>query len=232
MSVRQFNKKYQQQKAEGVPSALNLYQSVANGPEGKSLAALFVWASEDLEEGRAWLSKVCSWAPLATNTVATTVIADFAEYTAALLPKSTYGSIFAVNVNDLTSEILEIISNHTALQPSTPPILFGIHELRAEAPQSPAGSVFNTRFPHFLIEIVPMTESVETLDGVLSWGQNFHAALMKTNPENINKVAYLPLTKSQDTDFEVVYGSQFETLKKLKENYDPLNVFKHSLVQF
>lgn len=231
-SIRQFNQNYQQQKADGVPSALNLYQSVANGPEGKSLAAFFVWASDDLEEGQAWLSKVCSWAPIATNTVTTTTMADFNEYSAALIPKTVYGSIFAVNVQELTPEILEVITKHTAVQPSPPPILSGIHELRAEAPQSPGGSVFDTRSPHFLIEIIPMTESPETLDDALSWGQNFYDALIKTNPGNINKAAYLPLTNSQDIDLKVAYGSRYKSLKKIKEEYDPLNVFKNSLVQF
>lgn len=231
-TIRQYNQSYKQQKAEGIPSALNLYQSATNGPEGKALAAFFVWASEDLEEGQGWLSKVSSWAPVAINTVPTTTMAGFNEISASLIPKCTHGTIFAVNVHELTPGILDVISIHTALQPNQPPTLFGIHELRAEAPWSPAGSVFATRSPHFLIEIIPMTEEAEALDDVQAWGRNFYNALMKTNPGNINRAAYLPLTRSKDIDLKLTYGSRHETLQKIKQEYDPLNVFKHSLVKF
>lgn len=54
---------------------------------------------------------------------------------------------------------------------------------------------------------------------------------MKTDAGNINKAAYLQLTKSQGLNLEVSFGGRYDTLKKVKEDYDPLNVFKHWFVQ-
>jgi FAD/FMN-containing dehydrogenase len=91
--------------------------------------------------------------------------------------------------------------------------------------------VFNARDPHFLVEILPLSSSLEVFEELREWGQRFYDALMKTDPANIYPISYIPLTPDERLDLKVIYGNRYETLKKVKQQYDPKNVFKHSVVR-
>lgn len=204
---------------------------MVNGPTGKVLMAFFLWASSDLEEGQAWLTKASSWAPVGMGTVVPTTIADFNEAANALVPKKAYGAIASVTFKHLTPEVIDAIIKHAPLQPMNPEVLFGIHEIRAEAPTSESlPSMFINRQPHFLIEIIPMTSSPADVEHVLEWAREFHGALMRTDSANI-LARYLPFTPASEVDLQSVYGDRLETLGEIKHKYDPQNRFKNGLVQ-
>lgn len=164
------------------------------------------------------------------STAAPTTMAAFSEATDALVPRRAHGTIFSLNVIDLTPQVLDVMGTHAPLQPNNPEVIFGVHELRADAPPASMGSVFVSRSPHFLIEIIPITTSAEAVDEAVAWGRQFYEALKKTAPANILP-AYLPLTRTEDVDLKAVYGSQYETLKAIKDQYDPDNTFRHALGQ-
>lgn len=230
-AIRDFNDKLHQAKHAGIPKELGLFPFVMNGHMGKALTVLFVWASSDLDEGQNWLSQVSSWAPIATGTVEPTTIAEFNEKANSLVPDQIYGTVYTSSFRSLTPEVIEVICKHTPLQPNYPETLFGIHELRPDAPMvSPDGSIFNSRYPHVIIEVLAMTGSIDTMDEVLVWGQRFHDALMKTDATNIT-VPYIPLTPSDRTDLKAIYGGNFDTLQTIKAEYDPDGVFENALVQ-
>ncbi|KAJ5175757.1 uncharacterized protein N7482_001634 [Penicillium canariense] len=231
--IIQFNAEWSKAKAGGIPSSLHLYQSIMKGPGGKALALFFMWASSDLEEGQRWLSKVSSWLPVAMSTVGPTTNKDFAVMLNAVIQTHIYGTVFTLNLYDLTPEVLEIIGLYAQKQPNSPHMLFGFHELRPDAPRDPTmDTVFDARCAHFVIEIVPMASSLEVLAEGLVWGQEFYNALRKTNPANILPSTYLSLTPTKDIDMKGIYGSRYETLKRIKEQYDPQNVFKQALPRF
>ncbi|KAF3385530.1 hypothetical protein F1880_001743 [Penicillium rolfsii] len=231
--VRLFNAAYSQAKKEGLPSSLHLYQAISNGPAGKALSVLFMWASSDLEEGQKWLSTVSSWLPVAMSTVQPTNQKDFGAFANSLVPKRTYGTIYTINLYDLTPEVLEVIGIHAKRQPNNPELLFGIHELRSDAPREPKiDTVFDNRVPHFLIEIIPLASTPDVFaEGLLS-GEAFINALRNTDPSNIVPATYISLTPNKELNMESIYGSRHETLKRIKARYDPRNVFNNALPRF
>lgn len=231
--VKQFNAAYSKAKEEGLPSSLHLFQAILNGPAGKSLSLFFMWASSDLEEGQRWLSKVSSWLPVAISTVQPTNQKDFGAFANSMIPKHTYGTIFTVNFYDLTPEVLDVIGIHAKKQPINPEVLFGIHELRSDAPREPnIDTVFDNRVSHFLIEIIPLASTPEVLAEALVWGEAFIHALRNTDPMNIVPATYISLTPNKDLNMANIYGSRHETLKRIKKQYDPQNVFNNALPRF
>jgi hypothetical protein len=231
--VKQFNAAYSKAKQEGLPSSLHLYQAILNGPAGKALTLFFMWASSNLEEGQQWLSKVSSWLPVAMSTVQPTNQRDFGSFANSMIPKHTYGTIFTVNFYDLTPEVLEVIGIHGKKQPNNPELLFGIHELRSDAPREPnIDTVFDNRVPHFLIEIIPLASTPEVFAEGLVWGEAFINALRNTDPTNIVPATYISLTPNKELNMKTIYGSRHETFKKIKKQYDPQNVFNNALPRF
>lgn len=138
-----------------------------------------------------------------------------------------------MNLRDLTPEVLEFIGTHAQKQPSNPEVLFGIHELRSDAPREPAlGTILDTRCPHFLIEIIPLALSPEVLAEGVAWGLGFIKALRETDPTNIVPATYISLTPAKDIAMSTIYESCYEILKNVKEKYDPQNVFNNALPRF
>ncbi|KAJ6015947.1 hypothetical protein N7540_010538 [Penicillium herquei] len=230
-AFRDFDSNYQQAKQDGFPPELGIYRFIMNGPMGKTLTVLFLWASSDISEGQKWLSTVSSWGPVAMATVAPTTIAAFNEVTNSMVPRKAYGTIHAPIFRCLTPKVVDVICQHGPLQPNNPEVLFGIHELRADAPMSSKGSIFNGRQPHFVVEIIPITGSLDTLDETIAWGQKFNDALLGTDAANRLSCNYIPLTPSKDLDIKGIYGSYYETLREIKAELDPDNKFKNALVQ-
>ena len=230
-TARLYHENYRNLKENEIPPALGLYETVIHVPEGKSFATVLIWSSDDLVEGQQWVEKIIGLAPVAVNNVVETTILAFNEMTAELIDKTAYATIFCPGVYDLTTEVVDVISTYIENKPPHPGFTFGIHELRSEAPRECKKSVFNARDPHFLIEIIPMSSSREIFDELLVWAQGFNNALRKTDPDNIYPISYIPLTPNEGLDFKVIYGNRYETLKRVKEQYDPDNVFKHALVQ-
>lgn len=230
-TTRQYNDNYRKLKREGIPTAMSLYQAVIDGPEGRFFTVFVMWSSPDLEEGQKWVDKVAELAPTAVRNVAPTTILEFSEVAATLTEKKSYGTIFCPGFYDLTPEVVHVIGTYAQNRPNHPGPALGIHELRAEAPRESANSVFNARDPHFLIEILPLSSFPEVFEELREWGQRFYEALMNTDPANIYPISYIPLNPDERLDFEIIYGDHYETLKKVKQQYDPENAFKYSIVR-
>ncbi|KAJ5109585.1 hypothetical protein N7532_002230 [Penicillium argentinense] len=230
-TIRLYNENYRKLKENDIPQALSIYQAVMNGPQGLAFVSYLVWSSSDLEEGQKWAEKVAALAPVTVNNVVPTTFLEFNELAASFIEKKTWGTIFCPGFYDLTPEVVNVIGTHTENRPNKPGLVFGIHELRREAPRENKNSVFNARDPHFLVEIIPMVSAEEGWEELLAWGQQFYDDLMKTDPANILSTPYLPLTSNERLTSEAVFGDRLEVLKKAKELYDPQNLFKHTIVQ-
>lgn len=76
-----------------------------------------------------------------------------------------------------------------------------------------------------------MAASAEKFEETLAWGQKFIAALRKTDSRNFLPSTYPPLTDINDLDEKLNYGSRYDDLKRIKRQYDPENVFKHTVIQ-
>ena len=184
-----------------------------------------------MEEGQSWLSKISSWAPVASSTVKPTTMAAFNEMANAMVPPKVYGSVFTPHFHSLTPEVVEVICKHILLQPTNPEVIFGIHELRSGSPMFPEGSIFNTPCPHVVVQIITMSGSSDTVDEVIEWGRKFDQALRETDPANSIPSSYIPLASSEIIDLKATYGDHYETLRAIKAEYDPENKFKNTLIQ-
>ncbi|KAJ9303116.1 CAZyme family AA7 [Paecilomyces variotii] len=231
-TIKHYNDQYRQMKSEGLPSALSLIQSFVNGPTGKALTILFVWASSDIDAGKEWLHKLQSWSPVALSTVAPTTMASFTLASETVVPKHAYGKMYTISVYQLTSEIVDVICKYASLHPNDPATFLGLHELRDCTPQLPAtDTVVCARSPHFVFEIGALTTVPDMLDGAIQWGEAFYNAVLNSGSENIVPATYLPLTEPTKVDIKAIYGDKLEFLRDLKQRYDPRNVFKYALVQ-
>lgn len=149
-----------------------------------------------------------------------------------MIPTHTYGTIFTINFYDLTPEVLDVIGTHGKKQPNNPELLFGVHELRHDAPREPnIETVFDNRCAHYLIEIIPLGSTPEILAEGIAWGQEFISALRKTDAKNIIPSTYISLTSPEEVDMKKIYGSRYEVLKGIKEQYDPQNIFNNTLTR-
>ena len=165
-----------------------------------------------------------------SNVLPTTMTA-FNEITNSMVPKQVYGTMHSASFYKLTSEVMDVICEHAPLQPNNPEIMFGIHELRAEAPKPSGSSVFNAHFPHFAYEIIPMVSSKGSMDDALEWGRRFHEALLKTDPANVCPAVYVSFIPSKEMDVKAIFGRKYEPLRLAKKQFDPHNRFNTALVQ-
>ncbi|GAD98753.1 hypothetical protein AOR_1_952034 [Paecilomyces variotii No. 5] len=230
-TIKSYNDQYRQLQSDGLPSALSVYQSFLNGPTGKAVTILFVWASSDIDAGQKWLHKFHTLSPVALSTVTPTSMASFTLASENVVPKHVYGTMFTTSVYELTPEIVDVICQYAALHPDDPATFLGLHELRNCTPQPSADSVVCARSPHFVFEIGATAQAPNLADGAIEWGRAFLDAVLKTRPENILPSTYLPLTESAKVNLKALYGDKFEFLRNVKQQYDPRNVFKHALVQ-
>ncbi|KAJ5557957.1 FAD-binding domain-containing protein [Penicillium sp. DV-2018c] len=230
-TIRRYNEAYRQQGEEGLPAELNVQQCILNGPAGKAMAIFFFWGSSDMDAGQKWLSKVNTWSPVIMSTVAPTTVAAFHESIKDVLPKAVYGQALTASFRKLTPEVVEVISKHALLQPRDPATLISIHELRDSAPEPSERSVFGTRCPHFVLEIIPCVLDKSKLDETLAWGYGFHDDMMRIDAENLLSSTFIALTEPSKANMRKIYGKQYETLARLKKQYDPANIFKLAVVQ-
>lgn len=206
---------------------------MVNGPQGRALGLLFLWASSDLEAGEYWRNRICSLAPLATHTVAPTTVPAWLDAASTLTPEQCYSSILSLNVRALTPEIVDVISSHVEDLPSDTPSIFGVHELRpCPATAGYPDSIFPLRIPHFMFEIFPAVHTPDRVEASRKWAQGLYDALRRTDPANILPGTYLPFAPwdgAMSTRDILLEG--YDTLAELKREYDPENVFRYALAR-
>lgn len=231
-TMEQFNDGYRALSAEGLPPSLGLHQAALNLPQGKSFASIFLWSSSDHEQGDIWLKKVCSLAPLAMHTVVQTTASEWLDETSALVPESTFAEIMPVSFKKLTPEVVDVFATFAEELPTDPSTMFNFHELKGLPTQSYPDSVFPERQPHFLAEILPMAATAERQENAAKWARKLQEAVLKTDPNNLLPTRYISFADPKTLNMREIFNDRYEALAKLKQTYDPQNVFKSALAQF
>lgn len=167
-TFKDFNAVYQDISVQGLPSELVLQQIVMNSPMGRAMAVSFMWSSDDIEQGRAWLAKTEALAPVAMNTVAVSTIPDVLRANLALVPESIHGASCTHNLKRVTSEVAVVIGESFAGMNDNAGCMFTIHELRGVSAAVNKDSVFGTREPHFMLEI--LGKCIKSMTGFLEGG--------------------------------------------------------------
>lgn len=228
-TMRQYNHGYRSLSAGGIPSALGTYQAVISSPSGKAFTVFFLWASSDVASGETWLKKICSLAPFASHTVATTTFPEFLDMAGTNVPDRCHATMVSLNIRGITPAVASVLSTHAMKIPPTSLSLFGVHGLCGPATEGRhRDSVFPIRQPHCMLEIFISADSQDRLAGAYQVVRDFCQAAADADPENLLPGKYLPFAPPGMSAREV-FGEQYQALADLKQMYDPQNVFRSAL---
>jgi hypothetical protein len=202
---------------------------VVNSPHGKAMGLGFMWSSEDVATGATWLAKFETLGTVLMNTVAVTKIPDWLHASAAFIPTNVFGKSRTHNLRELSSEVAAMIGSSLEKMPSDSATMFSIHELRGPSAVENAKSVFATRVPHFMLEILGIASTKENRDKSLEWATEIWKAVGQMDNDILLPGTYISLDPqdlpSDSFPLSKIYGSNDQEVLSLKRKYDPDNVF-------
>ncbi|KAJ5818196.1 hypothetical protein N7474_003787 [Penicillium riverlandense] len=218
--------------SEGLPPQLTIQQIAVNAPPGRCFGVIFVWSGSDIDEGQRWSAKVAGLAPLLMNTVALTTIPEWFGHNGALVPADVFGSSATHNISRILPAVAETIGRNLERMPTDPATMFSIHQLRgpSAAPQDHS-SVFVTREPHYMLEILGYVTEERRKEESEAWALQTAKEIEEADPDNVLPTTYLSVYSSaragtSDAVLKKAYGSNVEMLRSLKSRFDPDNVFR------
>lgn len=228
-----FNKAYSElQRSEELPPQLTIQQIAFNSPHGRTHGVIFVWSGSDIEEGQRWSDKIASIHPVVANAVAVTTIPKWFAGTAALVPPTGSGAAYSVNAFEISPAIAESIGRSLDQMPSDPGTMLSIHQLRGQSTTAGSGglpSVFETRTPHYMLELIGFSTVDATADTSRAWARRTEQEVKQADPRSVLSTVYVSLFNTTGLSsaevLEKSYGSTTQTLKDLKATFDPENVF-------
>jgi hypothetical protein len=101
--------------------------------------------------------------------------------------------------------------------------------MRGAALKSNLESVFGTRDPHFLLEILGGAVIKENREQAVKWSTSLWQDLQHIEPGNLLPSTYISLHRPNETtgqdSLSEIFGSNDQEVLKLKEEFDPKNVF-------
>ncbi|MCJ1263251.1 hypothetical protein MMC22_003121 [Lobaria immixta] len=225
-AFKQYARGYNRLKGQGLPAALGVQPIVAGTPPlGKQFGVEFVWSSSDQKEGRVYLDKIAALGKVITNTVIETTVPEWITESSALVLPSVYGGDRTVSVRQLTEQVNEIIGKNIDKIPSDSGTAFSIHECRGPSARPNPQSVFGSREPHFVIELIGSAANPANLNATQAWAATFREELLRSSPANLLPGTYISLTQPGDTPLSKIYGPNYQTLLALKREFDPQDVF-------
>ncbi|CAK7205385.1 hypothetical protein SEUCBS139899_008155 [Sporothrix eucalyptigena] len=231
-TLSKFTEGYQQLAVPDLPDALGIQQSFVNTPSGKMFTAVFVWSSDDLDLGYVWLDKIKSLGTVIHNSVVPTTIQAWLNDSGKFVPKTAYGGNCTVSVRSFTDEVVAVVAEHIAKMPTDSATLFSAHQLRGTSATPRADSVFGARTPHYVFEFIATSSTTEQTQASWAWATAFRDAVRQTRADNVCSFTYISLTPPSDANYASIYGPSWERLVKIKNQYDPDNVFRYSMPQF
>lgn len=197
---------------------------------GRAFGTIFHWSSPDVELGREWLAK--------TKDLATTIHEDVAEFmpldplesVAKIVPAFAYGAgSRSLIFRNWTPAAIETVGKWMATMPTDYGCGLSIHELKGKSAKPDDTAVFNAREPHYLIEILGAVVDEKNAGEVGAWTRGFQKALAEACGEELLTVQWVAMTPDEDIELRKVYGEKYDEVLRLKEKYDPKNVFRHAL---
>ncbi|OBT42515.1 hypothetical protein VE00_06233 [Pseudogymnoascus sp. WSF 3629] len=220
-TYKNFNAGYQALLEDGsVPLELGVYQFIMNTPHGRAFSLTLVWSSEDHDTGRAIIAKIAALGPVMMNTVEPKTIADHIDFIGTQVPQRAYGTCQTVSIRKLNEDATEILGRAFEKMPSSFGTSLGVHELRGPSAAPNPKSVFASREPHFMLELISLVAKEEEVNESIEWATSLKNELLQMDPSNLLSGTYISVTRPGDVPLSKIYGpgSNFETLLGLKRN--------------
>ncbi|KAJ5081478.1 d-lactate dehydrogenase [Penicillium alfredii] len=214
-----------------VPDNLDLQPIEVNIPDvGNVFGVCFAWFGSSSDQSKEWQEKISSLAPVMMSTIKTTSLMEYVSEVSSVVPSKVYaGNFQTVNLAGLSvsKSTIEILAKYAETMPPTGALIC-LHYLYGPSVKGQSlPGVFANRKPHQLVEISGLTATPEVADEGKTWVNQFAECIKKT--EGLMEGTYISLTPKEDVDLKKIYGDRFERLLELKREFDPANVFKHTL---
>lgn len=179
-----------------------------------------------MEEGQRWCQKIASLGPVVMNTVAPTNLLDWMTVNEALVPATVYGISHTHSVYRIL-EVAETIAGHLENLPSNPSTMLSIHQLRGFSASPKSDSVFASREPHYMLEIVGCSTTKELVKESQDWAFGLWKELQEANGESILPTTYINLdvNDGKPSTLSRQFGNHVQEIVELKKQVDPDNVF-------
>ncbi|KPM39528.1 hypothetical protein AK830_g7025 [Neonectria ditissima] len=220
-----------------LPSKFYLMPSVWIYPGiGLALTCGFIWNGSASEESRLWLDRVGKLAPLAPNitdvqsTVMNTNALGFSAMVQNMIPPQVLGRCQSADITHFSPEVVAELAKVADAIPRECSGGINIHTLRADSPSCGANvpdSVLPYRKPHIMLELLGLGNDEASASSAAAWALDARNRLKAL--EDAESQTYLALTAPEFVDLEVIFGKELAELRKLKQEYDPEGVFKHTL---
>lgn len=232
------------------PDKLFLAAQAFSTPQGFLPMCSVIWhgspdSPADLAEAKAWTARVATWADLATPTVPDplpTTVGKIALATSAALPTHVTGGSATASAARLTPEVLGLVAGAPASFPSAQGNAGGIffHLLPPESPSAAdasdrekekklrESSVFRSRVPHVMMELLPLGLTAEAAETGEPWAAEWSRKITEADGGLLAR--YAPLTPPEVFDLEMEYGvEEAAWLRRVKAEVDPKGVFANAL---
>jgi hypothetical protein len=202
---------------------------VINSPYGRVMALGFMWSSDDHDTAKIWLAKFEALGTVLMNTVAATLIHDWLNASSAFVPKGVYGSSRTHNLREMGSEASAIIGSALEKMPSDPAAMLSVHQLRGSSAKETSNSVFGTRDPHFMLEILGYASTKEDRSKNVEWAVETWEAIGQIGNDIVLPGAYISLEppglNADQAPLSRIYGTNDGEVLALKRKFDPTNTF-------
>ncbi|KAF5708521.1 6-hydroxy-D-nicotine oxidase [Fusarium mundagurra] len=228
-TLTSYNQHYQKLLESGqLPVHLQLQPIIGQMPgQSVSLMVIATWHGEDKDEGRSWIKNIAGAATCVMENTQEITLAEMLENNEKLVTWPSYGRVYTLNCKTLSEKAIEILGKHCVNAPGGS-LIFSYHTLlSAQEPEQK--SVFGTRARHHMFEIYAILTDKTIAEERVQWAARVKAELQAEDAGNILEGSYISLGSHEDADVKKIYGKHYETLAALKREYDPKNVFKHSI---
>lgn len=222
--------------ADAFPPELELQPFYANSPNGRVFIVFFSWSSPDHERGQKYLNKVTSWSTVIHKQVTACTVPEILATMGQFVSRHAYANPRMLPVRTLTPAVIDTIDKYCGRMPTDPGVCFTWHAHRANTPSTPNGpacqpSVFGSREPHFLIQILANAVDKKNYNVVSKWGHDFRDELLQQGQEAVLPSRWIPLTPDNEMPtLDVLMGEDNASwLREMKKQKDSRGLFRYAL---
>jgi hypothetical protein len=231
-TLNRFLRHLNNMRSPELPPPLGVQQSVVNTPQGRNLIVAFMWSSDDLETGKAYLKQVMDFGPVLHHDVSVKSLSQWLKISGEVPPSSCYGAICSVRVRNQNDEVIEVLARMAESMPDDPAVLVCVHEVRGPSARPRSDSVFAAREEHFLIECIGTSSTSDKAEENWAWALSLKRALRKIDVDNLLPGEYVSLTPPDQLNCAEVFGQHWSRFRDIKDRHDPNDVFRNAIVKF